>query len=199
MELLNYSTACERNQQPILQRLRPLLRPGERLLEVGSGSGQHALHFCAALPAIVWQPTEQAVHLAALQHNLRQYQGSNILPPRALDVDWPDWPVADVSAVYTANTLHIVSWAQVESFFRGVGACLERDGLLIIYGPFCYAGEFTAPSNAQFDQWLKQRDPLSGIRDIEQVARLAVQEQLVLMHDYAMPANNQLLVWQKQA
>ncbi|MEH6576139.1 MAG: DUF938 domain-containing protein [Amphritea sp.] len=198
MELLNYSLASERNQSPVLEVLAQTLRPGERVLEVGSGSGQHALHFCTALPSIEWQPTELAINLDALRSNLLRYGSNNIHSPCELDVDWPNWPVESVSAVYTANTLHIISWAQVESFFQGVGACLESGGLLIIYGPFRYNEQFTSPSNAQFDQWLKQRDPVSGIRDIEQIERQAAAQCIELLKDCQMPANNQLLVCQKR-
>lgn len=195
--MLNYSVASERNKEPILAVLEKLLHPGDRLLEIGSGSGQHAMHFCHVLPEIQWYPTELDMNLAALESNLLQAAIPNIQSPKALDVSWPEWPGDIVSAVYTANTLHIMSWRLVELFFKGVGRCLRSGGLLITYGPFCYAGEFTSDSNAEFDLWLKQRDPDSGIRDIEAIKLIAAEEGLELESDFSMPANNQLLVWRR--
>jgi len=107
-------------------------------------------------------------------------------------------PVA-VDAVFTSNTLHIIDTASVENFFLGAGRCLAAGGLLLIYGPFKYGGEFTTQSNASFDGWLKERDPRSGLRDFEWVDELASAQDLLLLEDNAMPANNQLLVWRKQS
>ncbi|WP_432474438.1 DUF938 domain-containing protein [Amphritea sp. HPY] len=195
--MLNYSVASERNQEVILAILRQLLRVDEQVLEIGSGSGQHSIHFCRALPDITWNPSELENNLVALAANLKQAGIANINRPLALDVSWSHWPVTDLSAVYTANTLHIVSWQQVEALFEGVGRCLKSQGLLIIYGPFRYAGQFTTPSNAEFDRWLRLQDSASGIRDFEAVQRLAERQGLVLLADHAMPANNQLLVWER--
>lgn len=195
--MLNFSVASERNREPILAILRQLLRHGERVLEIGSGSGQHSIHFCRAMPYVTWQTSELDNNLTALETNLKQAGVANINQPVALDVSWSRWPVTDLSAVYTANTLHIVSWHQVQALFEGVGRCLEPQGLLIIYGPFRYAGQYTTPSNAEFDRWLRQRDCDSGIRDFEAVQLLAERQGLELLADYAMPANNQLLVWQR--
>lgn len=197
MTWTTYSEACARNQTPILTHLAPLLADRRRLLEIGSGSGQHAVHFAAALPQLSWQPTELAVSLPSLAANLARHGGDNVLPPRALDVRSSAWPDGDWDAVFTANTLHIVGWSEVEALMAGVGRVLTQEGLLCIYGPFRYGGDYTSASNAEFDRWLQQRDPRSGIRDFEAVDALASAEGLTLAHDFAMPANNQLLVWRR--
>ncbi|NVK40144.1 MAG: DUF938 domain-containing protein [Oceanospirillaceae bacterium] len=199
MTWTTYSEACARNQAPILTRLAPLLADRRRLLEIGSGTGQHAVHFAAALPQLSWQPTELAVSLPSLAANLARHGGGNVLPPRALDVRSSEWPEGGWDAVFTANTLHIVGWSEVEALMAGVGRVLAPEGVLCIYGPFRYGGDYTSASNAEFDRWLQQRDPRSGIRDFEAVDALAAAEGLTLAHDFAMPANNQLLVWRRHA
>lgn len=197
MTWLTYSEACARNQAPILARLAPLLAESRRLLEIGSGSGQHAAHFASSLPQLSWQPTELDVYLESLAANLQRHGGDNILPPRVLDVTAPHWPGAPYDAVFTANTLHIIGWTEVEALISGVGRVLQRGGLLCIYGPFRYGGHYTSDSNGEFDRWLRCRDPRSGIRDFEAVDTLAAAEGLVLEHDFAMPANNQLIIWRR--
>lgn len=195
--MLNFSPSCERNQQPIFEQLDKLLVDSRKMLEIGSGSGQHALFFANQFPLLRWQPTELAMNHEALQINLAAGSVGNILAPKVVDVCQPDWGVEPVDVVFTANTLHIMGWAQVKCFFSGVGASLEHGGQLIVYGPFRYAGEYTSASNAEFDMWLQQRDPDSGIRDFLAVNALAEAEGLRLTADVTMPANNQLLVWQK--
>jgi len=195
---ITYSEACARNQAPILARLAPLLADSRRLLEIGSGTGQHAAHFAAALPQLCWQPTDLAENLDSLSANLERHGSDNVLAPLALDVGSPGWPAGPWDAVFTANTLHIVGWPDVEAMLAGVGRVLEPGGLLCIYGPFRYGGDYTSASNAEFDRWLRLRDPRSGIRDFEAVDALAAASDLVLAHDFAMPANNQLLVWRRR-
>jgi SAM-dependent methyltransferase len=200
VQSLPFSEACERNKGPILDVLTHRLgRLAGIVLEIGSGTGQHAVHFARGLPRCSWQPTERLEHLAALTARIDVEGPPNLLAPVELDVNQANWPCdADsVDAVFSANTLHIVSWPEAQAFFRGVGRVLRDDGHLVIYGPFRYAGQFTAHSNAVFDQALRQRDPLSGIRDFEAVAALAAAQGLVLVEDRAMPANNQTLVWRK--
>ena len=196
---LPHSEACERNKEPILGVLHGAFADCGRVLEVGSGTGQHAVHFAAALPGLTWQPTDLPEALPGLLARLRVEGPPNVLSPAPLDVlaePWP-FPVAGVDAVFTANTLHIVSTAHVEAFFRGVGQVLAPGGVLAVYGPFRYGGNFTTPSNAAFDGWLKRRDPASGIRDFERVDELAAARGLKLVADHAMPANNQLLIWHR--
>ncbi|GGO77680.1 methylase [Marinobacterium nitratireducens] len=199
MNWTTYSEACARNQRPILERLAPLLANSCRLLEIGSGTGQHAVHFSAAMPALGWQPTDLAANLASLRINLARNGCDNILPPLELDVRTERWPAGPWDAVFSANTLHIVGWSEVEALMAGVGRVLAPGGLLCVYGPFRYGGDYSSPSNAEFDRWLRLRDPHSGIRDFEAVDALARAAGLTLEHDFAMPANNQLLVWRRGA
>jgi cyclopropane fatty-acyl-phospholipid synthase-like methyltransferase len=193
-----FSEACERNKAPILEALRTAFASASRVLEIGSGTGQHAVWFARHLPHLLWQPSDVAAALPALAARLRAEAPANVLPPTELDVAVQPWRVGTYDAIFSANTLHIVSWDDVGHFFRGVGAALEARGTLCVYGPFRYRGDFTTPSNAAFDQWLKQRDPVSGIRDFEAVDALAAAEGLALVADHAMPANNQALVWRRE-
>jgi cyclopropane fatty-acyl-phospholipid synthase-like methyltransferase len=197
---LPFSESCERNKGPLLEVLRHWLAdPPRVVVEVGSGTGQHAVHFARHLPHLTWQPTEQAENLTLLEARISREGPPNLLPPLELDVEQQRWPLAAdaADAVFTANTLHIMSWPQVQAFFRGIGPLVRDDGLLFIYGPFRYGGQYTSHSNAAFDASLKAFDPLSGIRDFEAVDALAVQHGFVLAADEAMPANNQTLIWRK--
>lgn len=195
-----FSPSCERNQEFIGSVLKNLLsEQSGLLLEVGSGTGQHAAYLAKSLPAWQWQPTDLVGQLAGIEM-WRQHSGlTNILSPIVLDLHIEDWPIrpSGVDAVFTANTLHIVSWTLVEAFFAGAGRSLRDDGLLIVYGPFNYDGEYTSPSNEEFDQWLKENDPESGIRDFEAVVAVAKSQGLTLVDDISMPANNRCLIWYK--
>ena len=193
--MLTFSEACERNKQPILSCLVDELAVSRRVLEIGSGTGQHAVHFARHLRHLEWQPTDRADYLHDLAARITEERTPNLLSPLELDVLRKQWPSVTADAVYTANTLHIMSWPEIEAFFAGVGRVLAAGGVLVVYGPFRYAGLFTSASNAVFDRSLRERDPASGIRDIEAVNRLAEAQGLVLRADHAMPANNQLLVW----
>jgi len=195
--MLTLSEACERNKEPILGVLRSELAGAATVLEVGSGTGQHALHFAAGLPQLVWQPSELPEHLPALAERVRVAGGKNLRVPFALDVGDDPWPVAPVDAVFSANTLHIMSWSAVREFFRGVSGVLRSPGVLCVYGPFRFHGAHTSDSNAEFDRWLKARDPVSGVRDFEALDELARAAGLVLTADHAMPANNRTLVWRR--
>ena len=193
-----FAPSCERNQGPILDVLQRHFGDTRRVLEIGSGTGQHAVHFAAAMPWLAWQCSDRADNLPGIARWLDDAALPNTPPAIELDVDGP-WPDAMVDAVFTANSLHIMGWPQVEAFFAGVGAVLEPGGLLVVYGPFNYGGEFTSDSNRAFEQWLKDRDPVSGIRDFEAVGALARGIGLVLVEDHAMPANNRCLVWRKKS
>ena len=200
VQSLPFSEACERNKGPILEVLQRWLgRQAGVVLEIGAGTGQHAVHFARNLPRLSWQPTERLESLASLTARIEVEGSCNLLTPLELDVEQVSWPCAadSVDAAYTANTLHIVSWPQVQALFRGVGRVLRDDGLLIVYGPFRYGGQFTSHSNSVFDAALRSRDPLSGIRDFEAVDALAADQGLRLVEDCAMPANNQMLVWRQ--
>lgn len=195
--MLTLSEACERNKEPILGVLRTELAGAATVLEVGSGTGQHAVHFAAGLPQLLWQPSELPEHLPALAERVRVAGGQNLRVPLALDVGDDPWPVAPVDAVFSANTLHIMSWSAVREFFRGVGCVLRSPGVLCVYGPFRFHGTHTSDSNAEFDRWLKARDPVSGVRDFEALDALARAAGLVFSADHAMPANNRTLVWRR--
>ena len=197
--MLAFSEACERNKQPILDKLRDELAGSSRVLEIGSGTGQHAVHFARNLRHLQWQPTDRSFCLHALAERIAEEGTPNLLAPLELDVLQEQWPPVAVDAVFSANTLHIMSWPEVEALFSGVGRVLSAGGVLVVYGPFRYAGRYTSESNATFDRSLRDRDPASGIRDIEAVSRLALTQGLVLTTDNAMPANNQLLAWSRRA
>lgn len=191
-----FSQACENNKLPIANVLKTAFSQSQLALEIGSGTGQHAVFFAEQLPHLKWQPTDQRIYLEGIHQWLADYSGENILSPLELDVTQDKWPIKRVDAVFSANTLHIMSWSMVEAFFHGVRKVLRSGGVCCIYGPFNYEGEYTSPSNAQFDQWLKRRDPDSGIRNFEDVDCLAREAGMFLVEDYTMPANNRLLQWQ---
>jgi hypothetical protein len=151
------------------------------------------------LRRLVWQPTDRADYLPDLAARIAEEGTPNLLAPLELEVLHRQWPQVTADAVYSANTLHIMSWPEVEALFSGVGRVLSARGVLVVYGPFRYAGRYTSESNATFDRSLRDRDPASGIRDIEAVSRLALTHGLVLTTDSAMPANNQLLAWSRRA
>ena len=192
-----FADACERNKGPILEVLKSAFASSHSVLEIGSGTGQHAVHFAAALRHVSWQPTELPEHLGALGERIRLEGTPNLRGPIALDVREHPWRVPSVDAVFSANTLHIMAWSAVREFFRGAGAALGAEGVLCVYGPFRYEGRYTSDSNAEFDRWLKARDPVSGIRDFEALDELARGAGLVLAADHAMPANNRTLVWRR--
>ncbi|SFK95065.1 Protein of unknown function [Nitrosomonas aestuarii] len=192
-----FSESAERNKHPILEKLHPLLVTRKSVLEIGSGTGQHAVFFAAALPHLQWHPTELLEKLPLLSNHCSGHPLDNLAPPIALDIDAAKWPTVQVDAVFTANTLHIISWPQVCRFFTQVGKLLPEHGICCIYGPFNIDGRYTSESNAQFDHWLKNRNPESGIRDITNLQQHARICSLSLQENYAMPANNRLLIWGK--
>jgi SAM-dependent methyltransferase len=196
--VLAVSEACERNKGPILAVLGGELAASRAVLEIGSGTGQHAVHFARHLPQLSWQPTELGTGLDGLAERIRLEGPPNLRPAVALDVRAHPWPAERVDAVFSANTLHIMAWDAVEHFFRGVGTVLAAPGVVCVYGPFRYHGGYTSASNAEFDRYLRRRDPLSGIRDFEALDRLACAQGLELAADHAMPANNRTLVWRRR-
>ena len=193
--MLEHSEACERNKGPILEVLKDAFAGCTHVLEIGSGTGQHAVHFATAMPWLVWQPSELADAMPALRKRIFNEGLSNLRAPVAIDVTMPDWDVRKVDAVFTANTLHIMSWPQVEALFAGLPAVTRTGTVLAIYGPFRYRGAYTSPSNESFDRMLHARDLASGIRDFEAVDALARHAGFSFVADHAMPANNQTLVW----
>lgn len=193
-----FSQACENNKAPILGVLQRVFAPCRNILEIGSGTGQHAVWFAPRLPHLHWQTSDLAENHPGINAWIDEQSASNLARPIVLNVASGAWPVA-MDGVFSANTCHIMSWENVEKMFDGLGRHLARDGIVAIYGPFNYRGEFTSASNAQFDLWLKQRAPHQGIRDIAAIQRLAGRAGLELLEDNPMPANNRLLVWRKSA
>ncbi|HEX3913740.1 MAG TPA: DUF938 domain-containing protein [Steroidobacteraceae bacterium] len=191
--MLPFSDACERNKAPILRVLQSAFADCTQVLEIGSGTGQHAVHFAAQLRHLVWHPTEQLAYLPDLAARIKLEGPPNLRPPTLLDVKQSVWPLRSVDAAYTANTLHIMGWAEVLAMFRGLDGVLSSRGILCIYGPFRYGGSYTSASNGEFDRMLKERDPLSGLRDIDEVSAAAGLHSLKLRADHDLPANNRLL------
>jgi len=192
-----YSESCDQNRDPILSVIKPLLKDKQSVMEIGSGTGQHAVYFAQQMPHLKWHPSDQAQYLEGINLRLQEVQLDNIQQPHELNVMQAQWPEIKVDAIFTANTLHIMHWHEVEAFFTGINDRLNEQGLLMIYGPFNYNNQYTSESNARFDVWLKQRDPHSAIRHFEKVNELAEQQGLSLLDDVAMPANNRILCWEK--
>ena len=193
-EWLHFAPSAERNWQVIAEAGANWFSRGQRLLEVGSGTGQHAATIGAAYPGLHWQPSEMPAAVPMLRANCERF---NLTPPMVLDAD--DWPrdLEGFDLVYTANTLHIAAESSALNLIRGAGLALVAGGHLLVYGPFRYGGKFTTQSNADFDEWLRARDPRSGIRDFEHLDDVARASGMLLVTDIPMPANNQLLVWRK--
>ncbi|MEO6064934.1 MAG: DUF938 domain-containing protein [Lysobacterales bacterium] len=195
-----FSEACERNREPIAVLLQQRLRECRAVLEIGSGTGQHAVHFAATMPWLNWQCSDRAEHLPGIEAWLEEAGLPNTLSPMELDVSHTPWPLPlsrTYDAAFSANTLHIMGWPEVEAFFAGLGDALTDTAMLVVYGPFNYNGAYTSDSNRAFDGWLKARDPRSGIRDFAAVDALARALGLRLIEDVAMPANNRCLIWQR--
>ncbi|MDO9105880.1 MAG: DUF938 domain-containing protein [Methylovulum sp.] len=193
-----FSQACENNKEPILQVIRQFFNTPAIVWEIGSGTGQHACYFAGQLPHIVWQPTDREENIPGIRLWCDDACLDNLKPPLPLDITQAMWPCSRIDALFTANTLHIMSWHQVEVLFDRLAEKLNPGAIICIYGPFNYHGLYTSHSNASFDLWLKDRDALSGIRDFEAVNALASSKGIGLIDDVAMPANNRLLVMHKK-
>ena len=192
-----FSPACERNRDPILTVLRERFADRTRVLEIGSGTGQHAAHFAAALPHLIWQTSDVAAQLPGIRLWLAEAQLPNTPEPLAFDVNQA-WPAGLFDAIFSANTLHIMGWDEVVLLFAGLPTVMSPGALLTVYGPFNEGGRFSSASNADFDAALRATDPRRGIRDIEAVDALAQAAGLVRIDDHAMPANNRCLTWQRR-
>ncbi|MEO6263766.1 MAG: DUF938 domain-containing protein [Luteimonas sp.] len=211
-----FSPSCDRNRDPILAVLREHFADRRHVLEVGSGTGQHAVYFAAAMPWLSWQCSDVADNLPGIRMWLDGAALPNTPAPIELDAMSGPWPAHAFDAVFSANVLHIMGWPEVEACFAGVDRVLRaaphppsapsprkrgeggsEGGMLVVYGPFNYAGAYTSASNREFDAWLKARDPRSGIRDFAAVDALARAIGLRLLDDIAMPANNRCLVWRR--
>jgi len=198
---LPFSAACERNKDAILSVIKAPLSIAGSVLEIGSGTGQHAIHFAHAFPQLIWQTSDQNYYLEGIRAQLDNAKLDNVAYPLELNVNQTPWlsKVQVFDVVYSANTLHIMTDSDVVSFFQGLPSVSQAGSYLIIYGPFKYQGKFTSQSNAEFDQALRLRGCGSSIKEFDDVNRLAKREGFQLLHDHAMPANNQCLIWRKMS
>ena len=192
-----YSESCMQNREPILSVIEPVLRDCSHLLEIGSGTGQHAVYFAEQLPALQWQCSDLEENHESICAWIADAKFDNVHRPIALDVLKDSWPANHYDAVFSANTLHIMSWEAVQALFAGVGRLLSPGGEFLVYGPFNYHGDYTSESNRDFDKWLRHYDPDSGIRDLEAVDTLAQAHHMSLIKYHTMPVNNRLLHWRK--
>ena len=190
-----FAPACERNREPILAVLRRRFADRSCVLEIGSGTGQHAVHFAAAMPHLDWQTSDVAAHLPGIRQWLAEAGLPNTPPPQAFDVNGA-WPAGRFDAVFSANTLHIMAWHEVVLLFDGLRKMMCPGALLTVYGPFKEGGQFSSASNAAFDAALRAADPQRGIRDIEAVDALSHAAGLQRIDDQPMPANNRCITWQ---
>ena len=193
-----YSESCDQNRDPILEVISPLLASNRAVLEIGSGTGQHAVYFAEKLPHLLWYTSDCIEYHEGINSWLEDAKLENTRAPVELNVSLSDWPDIEVDAVFSANTAHIMHWKDVEAMFDGVGKLLSTDSKFLLYGPFNYGNRYTSDSNARFDTWLKDRDPESGIRNFEDLNKLAEIAGMQLVKDYEMPVNNRILYWEKQ-
>lgn len=192
-----FSQACENNKTAILQVLQEVFTGPAEILEIGSGTGQHAVYFGEYMPHVNWQPSDQKQYLAGCRLWVNEAGLANVRQPLELDVRTSPWPVSQCEGVFSANTAHIMHWPVVEAMFMGIAKILVCNGRFCLYGPFKYRGRHTSGSNARFDEDLKQRDAGMGIRDLDALHQLALECNLILEADHPMPANNRTLVWRR--
>jgi hypothetical protein len=197
MNTIPFSSAAERNRQPILDQLRLLLPERGTVLEIGSGTGQHASFFAQNLPGLLWQPSDRKENLAGLEVRFSEENNKRILSPLKLDVVHDPWPGRSYEAAYSANTAHIMPWQAVVAMFAGVSAHLVTDARFCLYGPFNIDNCFTSESNAQFDARLRAEDSKMGIRDMAMIESLAKLHYMKFEYKFAMPANNFILVFKR--
>jgi SAM-dependent methyltransferase len=188
-----YSESCDQNKEVILSVISPLFSTLSNVLEIGSGTGQHAIYFAETMPHLRWHTSDCLSYLDGINMWLADTGLTNVLPPIELNVSRSQWPQLEVDAVFTANSIHIMHQRDVVNLINGVGKLLKQGGSFVIYGPFNYNGLYTSKSNENFDQWLKQRDAFSGIKHFEEIESLAKSNHMQLVTDYEMPANNRIL------
>ena len=193
-----FSESCEQNQGPIFEVLKETFADRKFVLEIGSGTGQHAIYFGSRLPHLIWQTSDLLENHSGIFAWLEEAHLPNVKAPLLLDVNLAQWPLEKVDAIFSANAVHIMSWPSVEAMFAGVGRVLAPRGILALYGPFNYGGKFTSESNEHFDGWLKSYNPQSGVRDFEALDKLAKVQGLDLLKDVEMPANNRTLIWRRK-
>ncbi len=193
-----FSNACERNQEPILEVMKEFItKEHKRLIEVGSGTGQHAVFLAPHFPWLEWHPTDVSNKLSGIKLWLSESKIPNVKLPVRLEVGKDDFPKLKFDVVFTANTFHIMHWKECKSLMKLLGHRLRENSLVFIYGPFKYNGEFTSQSNEEFDRSLKERDSLSGVRSFEDVNQNMAKNGFEIICDYDMPANNRMLVYKR--
>ena len=192
-----FSQACENNKTPILETLQQAFANSKKILEIGSGTGQHAVHIAPQLLHLQWHTSDLPENHPGINAWIDEQPSGNLHRPLHLNADMPQWPITEVDGIFTANTCHIMSWQSVENLFAGVEKILQPGGVFCIYGPFNYGGRYTSDSNANFDIWLKEQAPHRAIRDFEEIEKLAKKAGMELAEDCEMPANNRLLVWRR--
>lgn len=193
-----FAPAAEQNKEPILQVIGPLLADAREVLEIGSGTGQHAVYFARNLPHLRWQTSDLPEKMPGIRRWIAEAQCPNLPPPVPLDVTGT-WPRQAYDAAFSANTLHVMSTPEVGDLFQGVAGVLAPGGLLLLYGPFSYGGRHTSESNARFHESLKARYAGGGIKDLDTLGDLGQECGLTLAQDFAMPVNNRVLAWQRTA
>lgn len=192
-----FSPACDRNKDPILAILKPLLKDKSLIFEIGTGTGQHAIFFSKALSHLQWQTSDLIENHRNIKMWLEGAKLPNVLPPVIFDAGIDKIPTHYYDAVFTANTFHIMTWPQVCCCIEKVGQCLKAKGLFIIYGPFNFNGQYTSLSNEHFEKQLITQNPNMGIRNFEDIAQQCLGSQMLFIEKYPMPANNFILVFQK--
>ncbi|MCB0376935.1 MAG: DUF938 domain-containing protein [Bdellovibrionales bacterium] len=192
-----YAPSCDKNTDPILEVLKLYLPEQKSLLEFGAGTGQHAIAMAPHFPNIVWTISDREENHKGIQLWLQDFPRVNLRGPLSFDIDRDTFPEGHFDTVFTANTLHILSWEQNLKLYSLLGESLPNESLFLVYGAFNYNGNFTSESNQRFEQWLKNRDPKSGIRDFESVSSELFKVGFDLIRDHEMPANNRLLVFKK--
>lgn len=193
-----YSESCDQNRNPIFEVIEPLFQDCKSILEIGSGTGQHAIYFAKNMPHLIWQCSDQIEYHQGIKLWLDEASLANTPPPIPLNVSKDNWPEQNFDAVFSANAVHIMSWKNVTDLIENACKLLNHNGLLVLYGPFNYNNAYTSESNARFDIWLKERDPKSAIRNFEDIDTLAKNFAMQLISDVEMPANNRILCWQKK-
>ena len=192
-----FAPACERNKAPILEVLRRMFGDARDVLEIGSGTGQHAVWFASGLPHLVWKTSDLPRNHAGIDAWIDEARLDNVERPLTLDVGRKPWPLANADGGFSANTAHIMHWPEVEAMYDGLAEVLSPGARFVLYGPFAYDGRHTSASNAAFDRSLRAQDPGMGVRDIRDLEPIAAAGGMALEADVAMPSNNRILVWRK--
>ncbi len=195
----NYSAAADNNKGPILEVLKKYIRGEKRLLEIGSGTAQHAVHFAKHFEKLMWVTSDVAENRPVINAALAKEKLNNLFGSEKLEIGVDDFPKGSYDFVFTANTLHIMSWKECKTLFKLLSKRLREGSMVFFYGPFKYKGDFTSPSNREFDSHLKEQNIKSGIRNFEDVEKNMADYGFKLINDHEMPANNRLLVFAREA